>query len=338
MNRKILKKTILSILFPLLIFVVMLIITASSEKSYVQGTFIFLTKDMVRQVVMDACLTTCVALAIWIQLKNGRFDFSGGASMILTAIIAGNLAKSFNNPWLLFVFAIVIGIVLSIITASAYIIGRLPIIICTIGMTLLYESITYVIFDAEGIKGVYANTTLSIFGRFPGIFLPFGLAIIIFIIFTYLTVAGRKGKILSHNQAAGVSIGINEKKNILVTYLFTGILIGLSAVIYVSQNDIAPQSGLATSGILFSYIVPVFMGIFIGLASMDVIGIVIAAIGMEIMNYGLDCINLGAGGWQQIIMGAFMLAFYTFSAQTENIKRITGKMIIKIRKDKEVTR
>ena len=51
----------------------------------------------------------------------------------------------------------------------------------------------------------------------------------------------------------------------------------------------------------------------------DVIGIAIAAIGMEILNYGLNCLNLGAGGWQQIIMGIFVLGFYTFSSQSGRI-------------------
>ena len=61
------------------------------------------------------------------------------------------------------------------------------------------------------------------------------------------------------------------------------------------------------------------MGTFIGLASNDVIGIAIAAIGMQIMNYGLNCLNLGAGGWQQIIMGVFVLGVYTFSSQSGKI-------------------
>ena len=82
-----------------------------------------------------------------------------------------------------------------------------------------------------------------------------------------------------------------------------------------------PQSSLSTAGIMFSYIVPVYIGMFIGLASNDVIGISIAAIGMAIFNYGLNCMNLGGGGWQQIIMGVFMMTFYTFSAQLDNIKK-----------------
>lgn len=240
--------------------------------------------------------------------------------MILTAIIAGNVGLMTNSPVVALLVAVVVGIVLSCVTACIYILGKLPIIICTIGMTLLYESLTYLVFGGQGIRIFYSQAHTSIFGRIPGVLVPTALAVAAFVIFTYFTAAGRKGKVLSNNQRAGVNIGIDEKKNVFVTYIFTGIIIGLAAIVYVSQNEVTPQSGLATSGIMFSYIVPVFMGTFIGLASCDVVGIAIAAIGMEIMNYGLNCLNLGAGGWQQIIMGIFVLGFYTFSAQSDKIQ------------------
>lgn len=324
-GQTILKKILLSVIFPLLMFTVMLIITASNEKCYVNGKLIFLSTDLVKQVILNSCMTVCVALAIWLQLKNGRFDFSGGASMILTAIVAGNIGVITGNPWVALGVAIVLGIILNCFTAFVYTVGKIPIIICTIGMTLLYESLTYLVFGGQGIRVFYSQRNTSIFGRIPSVFLPTALAITVFVIFSYFTAAGRKGKILSNNQKSGVNIGINENKNVLITYIFSGIIIGLAAIVYVSQNEVTPQSGLATSGIMFSYIVPVFMGTFIGLASCDVMGIAIAAIGMEIMNYGLNCLNLGAGGWQQIIMGVFVLGFYAFSAQADKIESFMAK-------------
>ncbi|MDO5422746.1 MAG: hypothetical protein Q4F41_03355 [Eubacteriales bacterium] len=316
---KILKKILLSLAFPALMFLVMLAITASSEKCYVNGHFIFIGKDLINQVLMNSCMTICVALAIWMQLKNGRFDFSGGASMVLAAIAAGYVGKNTGSMWAAFGTALVMGLLLCMLTALVYIIGRVPIIITTIGMTLLYESLTYILFGGEGVRAFYSNPKLCALGRVPGIFLPVGIAMAVFVIYTYFTASGRRAKILANNQSAGVNIGIDERKNTFVSYVFTGIIIGMAAIIYISQNDVTPQSGLSTSSILFSYIVPVFMGTFIGLASNDVIGIAIAAVGMEIMNYGLNCLNLGSGGWQQIIMGVFVLCFYTFSSQSYKI-------------------
>lgn len=323
---KYVKKIGLTLLFPVLMFLVMLAITASNPKCYVNGNFIFLGSDLTRFVITNSCMTICVALAIWLQLKNGRFDFSGGASMILAAIIAGNVGYNAGSPVVALLVAIVCGIVLSCITGLVYVIGRMPIIITTIGMTLFYESLTYLVFGGRGMLAFYQDIHISIFGRVPLVFVPALLAIAVFLIYDNLTVAGRKGKILSNNQSAGVNIGINEKKNVLVSYVFTGILIGLAATIYISQNAVAPQSGLSTSGVLFSYIVPVFMGIFIGLASNDVIGISVAAVGLAIMNYGLNCLNLGAGGWQQIILGAFVLSFYAFEAKLPDIMKLFSKL------------
>ena len=323
---KLTKKIFLSLLFPALMFLAMWAITASNPACYVNGKFIFLGFDLVRFVITSACQSICVALAIWMQLKNGRFDFSNGAAMILTAIIAGNVGLRTGSPWLTMLVAVLCGIVLCAITAAIYMLGRLPIVIATIGVTLLYESLTYIIFGGGGVSTFYQNDTLSIFGHMPGVLLPTALAMGIFLFFSNYTVTGRKAKILANNQAAGVNIGIWEEANVSQTAMFCGAIVGLAATIYVSQNNVLPQSSLSTAGIMFSYIVPVYMGMFIGLASNDVIGISIAAIGMAIFNYGLNCMNLGGGGWQQIIMGAFVMCFYTFSAQLENLKKLVAKL------------
>ena len=323
---KLTKRIFLTLLFPVLMFLAMWAITAANPACYVNGKFIFLGFDLVRFVILNACQSICVALAIWMQLKNGRFDFSNGAAMILTAIIAGNIGLRTGSPWITMLVAVLCGIVLCAFTAAVYMLGRLPVVIATIGVTLLYESLTYLIFGGGGISNFYQNDTLSIFGHLPGIFLPTALAMGIFLFYSNYTVTGRKGKILANNQAAGVNIGIWEEANVSQTAMFCGAIVGLAATIYVSQNQVMPQSGLSTSGIMFSYIVPVYMGMFIGLASNDVIGISIAAIGMAIFNYGLNCMNLGGGGWQQIIMGVFVMCFYTLSAQLNNVKKVFRRL------------
>lgn len=319
----VLKKTGLTLAFPALIFVVMLIITAANGIDY------YVSANMVRQVVTDASLTTIIALAIYLQFKNGRFDFSGGATMILSAIIAGNITlQAGGNPILFLVLCVVFGVVLSMITATAYIVSKVPVIICTIAVTLIYESLTYVLFDAEGLS-VISRTEMVMFAKVPFIFIPLLIALGLFVFFTYVTAEGRRAKLLSGNQKVAVNIGIKENKNVLITYIVCGVILGLGALVYGSQQIIKPQSNLSTSSILFSYIVPVFIGMFIGTASIDAVGVVVAALGMEFLNYGLDCLGVGAGGYQQIIFGMFMLGFYAFSAQSGNIKKFFGKIFAK---------
>lgn len=50
---KAVKKVLLSLVFPVLMFVVMLVITMNSDKCIVNGRNIFLGKDLVKQVVIN---------------------------------------------------------------------------------------------------------------------------------------------------------------------------------------------------------------------------------------------------------------------------------------------
>ena len=314
------KRFFLTILFPLAIFVIMFIITRSKGVMYYG-----FTSDMWRTVMIDTSMMAVAALAIWTQIKNGRFDFSGGSVMVLTAILAGNLAIKLQlNATVYLILCIVIGAILSTLTGVVYIYGRLPIMICTIGVALVYESITYLVFDAQGLN-MMSNTRLTKFGRMPYILIVLCIAVAVFLVYCYLTVPGRRAKLLSNNQQVSVNIGIEENKNVLQTFLMCGLLLGCAASIYGSNNTVAPQAGLSTAGTLFSNIIPAYMGLFIGAASVDALGVVLASLGMAILNYGLSAIGLGAGGWQQIITGCFMLAFYTLMAQLPRWKAARQK-------------
>ncbi len=329
---KVLKKTGLTLLFPTFMFLVMWLITAINGVDYM-----FLTTIMVRNVASSASLTTIIALAIYLQFKNGRFDFSGGATMLLAGILAGNLSVALNeNPVVFMLLAVLFSVLLSMLTATTYIVTRVPIIICTIAITLFYESITYLVYNAQGLN-VISKINFVVFGRVPYIFIPLLVALVLYVVYSLFTTEGRRSKLLAGNQKVASNIGINEKKSVYVIYVFAGILLGLGALVYGSRNVIGPQANLSTSGILFSYIVPVFIGMFIGFASIDAIGIVVASVGMELLNYGMNCLGVGAGGWQQIIFGCFMLTFYAISGQLGNIKKLANALKAKTNKKRETT-
>lgn len=306
------KKIIGTIMLPLTMFIIVMIACYSNGKMY------FGTLAMWKVLIVNIAISVTCAMGIGLQFKNGRFDFSGGAIMLLSAIIAGNMAKGFgNNTTIFFVLCILVSIILSLIVGLVYVYGRLPIVIATIGMALLYESITCLIYNGAGINLV-ANTQLKVFSAYPMVLIPFCGVIFIYWFYSQVTVYGKQGEVLANNQQAAVNIGINEKKNVIISYLFSGIIFGLATTIYASAAmRSASFSSLSTVGQLFSNILPVFIGLMLGEFCNDTIGIIMGSITLALMSFGFEAVISAEMGSaiSTIITGLFVLVINVASAK-----------------------
>lgn len=315
-----------TIMLPLIVYFAMMILCYSNGKMY------FGTMKMWQPLCVDIAVSVTCALGIGLQFKNGRFDFSGGAIMLIAGIVAGNIAKEQgNNLVVMIMLCIVISLILSVLVAILYIYGRIPIIIATIGMALFYEAITCLIYSGKGINLV-ANMSLRKVATFPYVLIPLGLSIAIYAFYSYKTVAGKQGVLLANNQQTAVNIGINEKKNVLISYLFSGVLFGLATIIWLTK-DIhgASFSSLSTVGELFSNILPVFIGMMLIGFCGDTIGIIMGSITLCLLSYAMSAVfssDLGAA-ITTMITGVFILIINVISAQgniwMNKIKKACGK-------------
>lgn len=94
---------------------------------YANGKMYFGTYKMWRTLIVDIAISISCAMGIGLQFKNGRFDFSGGAIMLLSAIIAGNVAKGMgNNLPMMVVLCVVCCVGLSLLVALFYVYARVP--------------------------------------------------------------------------------------------------------------------------------------------------------------------------------------------------------------------
>ena len=259
---KILKKIGGTLMLPVGMYVIMMILCFANGKMY------FGSWAMWKTLSVDIAVSITCALGIGLQFKCGRFDFSGGAIMLIAGILAGNIARdSGNNVVVMIVLSLAICIVLSMAVAFLYVFGRLPIIIATIGMAMLYEAVTCLLYGGTGVNLV-PNMTLRIFATFPVVLI-----------------------LLANNQQSAVNIGINENKNVLISYLFSGILFGLATIIWLTKSiHGASFSSLTTVGELFSNILPVFIGLMLMNFCGDTIGIIMGSITLCLLNYGLKAV------------------------------------------------
>ena len=301
---------------PVVMYLIMMVMCYSNGKMY------FGTWNMWKTLIVDIALSVTCAMGIGLQFKCGRFDFSGGSIMLLSAIIAGNIARSMgSNIPIMILLCMVCCVVLSVLVALFYVYGRIPIVITTIGFALLYESLTCLIFQGRGINLV-SNMTLRLFYTYPYVLIPMLLGIGLYAFYSYCTVSGKQSQLLASNQQAAVNIGINEKKNIIISYVFSGLIFGLATLIYIANGQHrGAYSSMATVGELFSNILPVFIGLIVGAFCGDTIGTIVGSLTLCLMSYGLKAVfsdELGAAICT-ICMGVFVLVINTIGAQGHRI-------------------
>lgn len=317
------KRVLGAIYLPLIMYLAMMWLCFANGKTF-YGTW-----TMWRSLIASVAISATCAYGIGLQFKCGRFDFSGGAIMLLAAIIAGNVAKGADsNPWLMAALCIGVCVVLSLLVALVYIYGRMPVIIVTIGMALLYESLTCLIYNGGGINLV-ANTKLKVFSSFPMALLPLVAAIIIYWVYGSLTTTGRRAALLAGNQQAAVNIGIDERKNVLVSYIFSGLIFGFAAMIYASTGlHKGAFNSLATVGELFTNILPVFIGLIISKYCGDTLGILLGSLTLCLLSFGLTAVmsnEIGAA-LTTLITGVFILLFNVAAGQGKNLGRLLASM------------
>ena len=326
------KRIVMSLIMPVVMFLLFFII--SSVRQIPFGTTAISWQIMIERTIASVC----IAYALAIQIKNGRFDFSGGALMTVVGIAAGHFCKTYAlGPWVMFLACIILSVLASLVIAGVYIYGKLPIIICTIGMALVLEALTNLINKGNGVV-IVSDKSLNMFGTMPWELFVFVLAILIFYIYNTFTVSGKKAELLANNQEAAVDIGIKENRNVLQTFVVSGILYGLAAVILVSQAAPSLQSvssTLGTVGTAFSAIMPVFMGFFIGSFSNDAIGILLATLAMQFLNYGIEVNTQAAvrSAYTNICTGIFMVVFFLCTQQGKQFMHIIKSGISRQKKE-----
>ena len=323
-GKNIIKRIAGTLMLPVAMYIVMMIMCYANGKMY------FGTWAMWKTLIVDIAVAVTCAMGIDLQFKCGRFDFSGGAIMLLSVILAGTWVKNFNNnPVVFFLLCLVLCVAFSVLTGILYVFGRLPIVIATIGMAMLYEALTALFNNGAGVNLV-AIMSLKTFSTFPVVLVPLIISIAIYAFYTYGTTTGKKAVILANNQQAGVNIGINEKSNVIISYVFSGIIFGMATVIYASTDmRSASFSSLSTVGELFSNILPVFIGLMLAGFCGDTIGTIMGSITLCLMSYGLTAVFSSEMGTAitTVITGIFILVINVVSAQGSSwIAAIKGKL------------
>lgn len=260
-----------------------------------------------------------IALALSYNLTSGRFDFSVGSVLLLSVIAGGNLAKELDlGPVPMLLICILIGMVCGLISGIIYITLKLPPMVSSLGVAMVYEAIGFTIKNGKGVR-LMTDFDLLIWSepKYSIILIVVVLAILIYLL--NFTKFGYNCRSLQTGQKNAVEVGVNEKTNSVVCYIIAGAMMACAGVIFLCKNGmVAPKAGLGSSSYMMSAFLPMFIGQALAKHSDRNIGTIIGAFIQACLTSGL--INLGCGSSLKTVLdGVVVLLFLVYTSNSYKV-------------------
>ena len=273
----------------------------------------FGTMDNMLSYFQASLIASAGAVGFYLVIVMGMFDFSIGAAIILASILGCKLAGMGYGYLGLLGGCLLTGAVVGACNGFFYIKLRIPSMIITTGLALIYESL------ANMIAGGAAQTLpadLRLFGQMPGNLI---LALLTFFaayaILNY-TKIGTYTYAIGSNEFIAKNMGINGDRYKFLAFLISGIFFGIMSVLTISYgSSMVAVTGMASMSRNF---IPT-MGCFFGLAfkkyGIPIQAIVLGEFMINIIFYGF--VALGAPtAIQDVITGFALLIIVALTTKT----------------------
>lgn len=258
-------------------------------------------------------IATVGAVGFYFVMVMGMFDFSIGANIMLSAIVGSVFAGKFGMGYIgLILGCIITGTIVGTLNGFLYVNLRIPSMIVTTGLALIYESVANYI--SGGVEQTLSSE-LRIFGRMPGdIILALTAFVTAYLILNY-TKIGTYTYAIGSNEFVAKNMGINVKKYKVAAFIISGAFLGIMSILTISYgSSMVAVTGMASMSRNF---IPT-MGCFFGLAfkkyGMPLQAIIIGEFVINIIFFGF--IALGAPtAIQDVITGITLLIIITLTTK-----------------------
>ena len=286
----------------------------------------FLTFSNITGVLFSTVVIGTLAVGTTFVIVTAGIDLSIGTGMALCAVMSGVFLVNWQMPLLLGVLAaILFGGLIGLINGFNVAILKIPPFIATLAMMLVAQGLALVVSGSAPIyfTDVPGYSEISTGNLVPGVNFPNAVIILAVVavvaaVILNKTVLGRYTYSIGSNEEATALSGINTKKWLIIVYTLAGLFIGLAGVM------ISARLGSAQPATGMGYELQAIAAVVIGGTSLfggkgSIIGTVIGALIMSVLNNGLQIVSVPQE-WQNVILGGVILA----AVYADNIRRKEG--------------
>lgn len=331
-KKSVLKKIIGTLAVPLIVLVILEGICLINGRQMISSVTSF------KNLVIYTAIVMITTIALSINLNSGRFDFSLGSMALLSSALSAKITYAIlgggaGSAITMLLLNLVIGAVLGLLSGVIYVSLKLPPIIVSLGVTLIFEGVLYTITKGKYIMAEVQNSSMAHFSGswvYPLIIIA---AVLVFIILLFdHTKFGYNYNALKNGQKVAVNTGIKEIPNALVCYAVCGGLMGIVGFLNTlrSSNINGGQLNFASIGIMFTAFLPMFIGGYIAKYSNEKLGYLLAALCMSMLNSTFAVFSNEISASMQSIINAVLLVVFLIYLNNQGLLKRIFKPVRKI--------
>ncbi len=270
--------------------------------------------SLLKQAIAPAIL----GWGVLFNMKVGNWDFSVGSEVLISSIVGGNLAIlwGLGIPGMMGL-CILIGLGAGALVGLAYYLLKIPTIIVSIGMLLIYESIGSYVFGGSGVYIPADWKLLSAGILFAIAILAAGLSHFLF----YRAKVGYRVRAVGNNANVAAMNGLNVYRIKVVSIIIAGLFSGIYAAVCLGTSGVQKTVGSMNSmGTCFDAMMCVFVGMSISRRGSLIAGIFCGSIVMQLIKLFLMACGFPSE-YNSIVIAIFVLAFMALDSCTQDFAK-----------------
>lgn len=214
----------------------------------------FLNTRNITNIFLNNSIIGIVALGMTIVIITGGIDLSVGSQLAATGLVAISVMNATQSIILGFLAGIGSGILMGAFAGTLIARCKIPAFIVTLGTMSIYRSVAQHFFKGGGIlaKGDCAEPFIAIsntrlFGVLPLPIIYWLILAVVMSVFANRMAAGRHMYAVGSNEKATRLSGINTTRVKILTYIVSGALVGMAAVVEASRLGSMNSASSGTS-------------------------------------------------------------------------------------------
>ena len=274
-------------------------------------------------VLRQISILAILGAGLTVVMITGRIDLTIGNTTSAISVLVGALMVDFGmNVWLACIIGVAAGALLGALNGATVAYIGIPDFIATLSMGFLISGFNQAYTKGHPISNL--PKVFSIFGKGSLLWIPVSIYMMfICLVVVYLvlnkTRFGRHVYAIGGNQEAAMMSGINVKKNLLMSYVVSGMGCALGAIILSSRLQTChPSAGDA-------YMMDALATVYVGATAFkngepNIMGTFIGALIIGVLNNGLTLCNVSYYS-QDIAKGAVILLAVTITSIQRSRKK-----------------